>query len=76
MPTQARGYCLEPHDLAIAKLVASHEKDREFVEALLQHGLATIETLRHRLSMTVLEAGHRSTIERWLAERDLPKDKG
>ena len=71
-----RGYCLEPHDLAIAKLAALREKDREFVAALLRHGLANIETLRHRLSMTALAPGSRAAIEHWLAGRSLAKGKG
>lgn len=30
-----RGLCLEPHDLAVSKLLANRTKDHEFVEALL-----------------------------------------
>jgi hypothetical protein len=30
--------CLEPHDLAAAKLAAGREKDYEFVTALLEPG--------------------------------------
>lgn len=32
----ARGLCLEPHDLAISKLVAFREKDRDFAAAPLR----------------------------------------
>ena len=32
----AVGWCLEPHDLAISKLVARREKDLAFVSALLR----------------------------------------
>jgi hypothetical protein len=50
----ATGWCLEPHDLAVSKIVAGREKDMEFVRAMLRHGLAHAETLRARLSTTPL----------------------
>lgn len=34
-----RGWCLEVHDLAIAKYVAGREKDRESKSALTRHAL-------------------------------------
>jgi hypothetical protein len=43
------GYCLEPHDLAAAKLVAGREKDRPFVSALLRLGYVQGATLAERL---------------------------
>ena len=43
-----RGWCLEPHDLAIAKLVAWREKDLAFVRALIQAGLLDCAVLRDR----------------------------
>lgn|GEM_PF-279131 len=30
------GYCLDPHDLAVAKLIANRQKDREFVAAIIE----------------------------------------
>ncbi len=35
------GWCLEPNDLALSKLIAGREKDLEFVSALLREGLAS-----------------------------------
>jgi hypothetical protein len=37
---QVRGWCLEVHDLAIAKYAAGREKDLEFTRALARHGMA------------------------------------
>jgi len=40
-----RALCLHPADLAASKLVAGREKDRQFVGALLRHGIVTREAL-------------------------------
>jgi hypothetical protein len=50
-----RGWCLEVHDLAIAKLVAGREKDLDFLQALLCHRLAVPGLLRQRLNATCVE---------------------
>jgi len=44
------GICPAPSDLAISKIAAWREKDREFVRALLRHGIVTLADLRARLS--------------------------
>jgi hypothetical protein len=45
-----RGWCLEPHDLAAAKLVAGRTKDYEFVQALLGAGLLDLSRLTARVA--------------------------
>jgi hypothetical protein len=50
----ATGWCLEPHDLAVSKIVAGREKDMEFVRAMLRHVLANDEILRARFAATPL----------------------
>jgi hypothetical protein len=52
------GYCLEPHDLGISKLIAFREKDREFVRALIEAGLVDTEILLHRLGDTQSDDPH------------------
>lgn len=42
-------WCLEPHDLCIAKAIAGRPKDLEFCAALVREGLAAPSTLRERL---------------------------
>lgn len=42
-------WCLELHDLWIAKAIAGREKDHEFCRALLQRGLVTPDVLQSRL---------------------------
>jgi hypothetical protein len=58
----AVGLCLEPHDLLIAKYVASREKDRRFIRAAIHHGLADRATLLGRLSDTPIDEGARARI--------------
>ena len=57
-----RGWCLEVHDLAVAKLVAGREKDIEFVESLHRHRMATREEMRNRLEKTELDPRVRSLV--------------
>lgn len=50
------GICPDPADLAISKLAAWREKDREFVHALLEHRLTSrleIESRLHELDETI-----------------------
>jgi hypothetical protein len=45
-----RGICPHPSDLAVSKLAAGREKDREFVAALLRHRIVTLAEIEARLS--------------------------
>lgn len=42
-------WCLEPHDLWIAKAIAGRPKDRDFCTAVLRRGLVSPGVLRDRL---------------------------
>lgn len=44
------GICPHPSDLAISKLAAWREKDREFIDALLRHGITTSAEIEERLA--------------------------
>ena len=50
-----RGWCLEIHDLAIAKYRAGRETDRDFTKALVRHAMVRREVLEQRLAATGLE---------------------
>jgi hypothetical protein len=56
----ATGLCLEPHDLAISKLVAGREKDLTYIAALLRAGLVEASLLHVRLADTLLSAEART----------------
>ena len=58
-----RGWCLEVHDLAIAKLVAGRDKDIDFLECLHRHGMARVEIVRTRLRETALDPEFRALAE-------------
>jgi hypothetical protein len=57
-----RGWCLEVHDLAIAKYAAAREKDRAFTKALVRHGMVTRQVLEKRLAETALDSEARNLI--------------
>jgi hypothetical protein len=52
-----RGWCLEIHDLAIAKYAAGREKDLDFTNALARHAMVSREVLEQRLAATPVDAG-------------------
>lgn len=61
------GWCLEVHDLALSKIVAYREKDRDFVRTLLAEKLVDPDVLRQRLpSLAFKNEEHRKIIESWL----------
>lgn len=45
----AKGLCLEVHDLLVAKAIAGHDKDLQFLRDSAKHGLADHATLLERL---------------------------
>jgi hypothetical protein len=49
-----RGWCLEVHDLAIAKYAAGRPKDLSFNQALIRNGMLSRQTLLTRLESTQL----------------------
>ena len=59
----ATGWCLDVHDLAVAKAVAGREKDLEFLRETLRHGLVDAATLRGRLGVTPLDDERRVLAE-------------
>jgi hypothetical protein len=59
-----RGWCLEVHDLAVAKYAAGREKDRDFTRALARHSMVRREVLEQRLSGTALDTQTRDIVSR------------
>ncbi len=62
-----RGWCLEVHDLAIAKYAAGREKDLDFTSALARHHMVRRETLEARLRATALDPQRRALIHHRIA---------
>jgi hypothetical protein len=58
--------CLEPHDLAVSKLVAGREKDRVFLAEMSRHGMVDGEILLARIArLEVSEDEKVAARERW-----------
>jgi hypothetical protein len=45
------GWCIEPHDLMLAKLAAGRDRDWDFVETAIRYELVLVETLEMRLEL-------------------------
>ena len=58
----ATGYCLEVHDLVVAKAVAGREKDRAFVREVIRHRLVQLATLLDRLERTPIDRERQSAL--------------
>lgn len=56
------GWCLDPHDLAIAKLVAGRPKDLAFVAELARHGMIERGEVEARASGLPGDDGRRSLV--------------
>jgi len=61
----ATGWCLEPHDLLVAKAIAGRPKDKAFVETALRHRLASPDRLLERLKSTDTEVALAERAQRW-----------
>ena len=59
----ARGWCLEVHDLAISKYAAGRDKDLDFTRALARHGFTSRDILMERLTGTVMDSALRRLTE-------------
>ena len=58
----ATGWCLEVHDLTVAKAVAGREKDVAFVQDLIRLDLIDARVLRDRLAATSLDPERRARV--------------
>jgi len=58
--------CLEPHDLAVSKLVAGREKDREFILEMHRHRMLNESLIMERIALLPMEDDDRCAVrERW-----------
>lgn len=59
----ATGWCLEPHDLVVSKLVAGREKDLHFAQVAVEAGLVRVSELLSRLAVMTLVPALRERVE-------------
>lgn len=63
--------CLEPHDLAVAKLIAGRAHDYGFCRALISSGLVAPDVIRERLAGTPdVRPVVRNRVTSWLEAQD------
>jgi hypothetical protein len=60
--TQATGWCIEIHDLVLAKLAAGRDRDMEFAAEAIRHGLADPLELQRRAGDLPLDDHHRAHV--------------
>jgi hypothetical protein len=65
----ATGWCLEAHDLVLAKCVAGRERDLAFASEAIAHGLVEPSTLRARLPLLPVDERTKTRIARFLDAR-------
>lgn len=65
----ATGWCLEIHDLVLAKCVAGREKDWKFVEDSIRHDLVVVDDLRARVGELPVDRDHRELVRQGLEGR-------
>ena len=67
----AIGWCLEPHDIAVSKLIAGRDKDFDFVSVMIAAKIVSAVVIKERIKLTVTDP---SLLQRALAwvERLLP----
>ena len=66
-------WCLEAHDLWVAKLAAARSNDVTFCEALIRAGLVEVGTLRERMAITDLPADRLTLGERLIRRTELDR---
>ncbi len=70
-----RGWCLEVHDLAIAKYAAGREKDLEFTRILARNKMVSHGVLQERLASTPIGSRLRALVARRI-QVDFPGSGG
>lgn len=64
--SEVTGWCMEPHDLVLAKCAAGRASDWEFAREALSHGLVEPEELLRRTADLPLDDSHRAQVENLL----------
>ena len=63
------GFCLEPHDLMVSKLMAGREKDLEFVSIALDARLVSLYIIIERVRLLQVSDERVDVVLTWLKNR-------
>jgi hypothetical protein len=64
--TLVTGWCMEPHDVVLAKCVAGRDRDWEFAREAIRHGVVELDELLRRVDELPLPRRQRERIDRLL----------
>jgi hypothetical protein len=59
---EATGWCMEAHDLVLAKLTAGRERDMKFAEEAIRHGIVQPQELLRRVQDLPLDSRHQQHV--------------
>ncbi len=59
---EATGWCMEAHDLVLAKLTAGRERDMEFAEEAIRHNIVQPQELLRRVPYLPLDSRHQEYV--------------
>ncbi|MDA8327398.1 MAG: hypothetical protein M0Z83_00325 [Betaproteobacteria bacterium] len=63
------GLCLDPHDMAAAKLVAGREKDWTFVGEMLRQSIIEPSVLADRIDLLTVDDEMKTRLKRWVSNK-------
>ena len=63
-----KAYCIDPHDLVVAKLAAARDKDRVFILGLLARRLVDPKVIQVRIAMTKVSKRRQSEMANLLTQ--------
>jgi hypothetical protein len=64
--TLVTGWCMEPHDVVLAKCAAGRERDWEFAREAIRHGVVALDELLRRVGDLPLAQRERARVARLL----------
>lgn len=65
------GWCLDTNDLAVSKLMAFRDKDREFVKAMIDHKLADPQVIEKRIPTVKVSQEVKDHAQAWLGRNTI-----
>lgn len=58
-----KAYCIDPHDLVVAKLAAARDKDRVFIQELIARKLVDTAVVRQGIETTPVSSERKASMQ-------------